>query len=256
MVDFFLQGKTAAGVEWNGRVAAVELGAGGRGLMGCPPARRERRGCHQIVRSVRPGTVVVLLVVGDHDLDLGQAREALHSEELVTDTTVERLNERVLPRAAGFDERGPGSAETAPVPQRVGGHCWSVVTPQALRSTVLISNDPVEDVNDPVGVDASFGFHRQGLAGELVHDVQQLDRTAVLGHVPLEIERPHMVRVFCAEPIAGNGGITAALAFATLGGYPQAFLAPEPLTAFAVHRPALIEQVLVGTAVPPPRATT
>ena len=68
-----------------------------------------------------------------------------------SDAAVERLHERVLPRAAGLDKRCAGAAEPAPVPQGVGGHLRPVVTPDELRMGATLTNDPVEHVNDPVG---------------------------------------------------------------------------------------------------------
>ncbi len=49
-------------------------------------------------------------------------------------------------------------------------------------------HDPVEHVDDLVSVDAALGLHRQRLAGELVNDIEQLHRAAVVGHVELEVE--------------------------------------------------------------------
>jgi hypothetical protein len=62
-----------------------------------------------------------------------------------------------------------------------------------------------------------------------------------------------MVRTLRTEPIARNRRDPAPLAFTPLLRDPQALLAPQPLGAFAVDRPALIEQMLMRLPVPPPR---
>ena len=89
----------------------MEFGADGRRPVGGPPAGLKRRRGHHPVGSVGPAAVVVLAEVLDDDLRLSQAGEHLDGEQLVTDTAVEALDERVLPRAAGLDERGAVPAE-------------------------------------------------------------------------------------------------------------------------------------------------
>jgi dienelactone hydrolase len=120
------------------------------------------------VRAVRPAAVVVLTEVVDHHLHLRETAEHLAAEELVADAAVEALHERVLPRAPGFDECRAGPAE----------------------------------VDHPIGIDAALRFHRERLAGELVDDVEQLDRAAVVGDVELEVERPYVIWALRAEAIA------------------------------------------------------
>ena len=91
------------------------------------------------------------------------------------------------------------------------------------------------------------------LAGELVHDVEQLQDPAVVGHVELEVKRPHVIWALGPQPVARHRRFPAALAFAALGRHPQPFLAPQPLGALAVDRPALLEQMLMRLAIPPAR---
>lgn len=90
------------------------------------------------------------------------------------------------------------------------------------------------------------------LAVGLVNDVEQLHRAAVVGHVELEIERPHMIGPLRPQPIAWHRRVPAPQALSTLLRDPEAFLAPQPLHPLAVDAPALIEQVLMRLAVAPP----
>jgi hypothetical protein len=91
------------------------------------------------------------------------------------------------------------------------------------------------------------------IAGELVNDIEQLYRSAVVGDVELKVKRPHLIGPLSSQPIARDCRFPASLAFATFGRHPQALFAPEPLGALAVHIPALIEQMLVRATVSPPR---
>jgi hypothetical protein len=64
-----------------------------------------------------------------------------------------------------------------------------------------------------------------------------------------------VIRPLGPEPITGHSRFPTSLAFAALGRHPEPFLTPQPLTALAVDIPALIEQVLMRAAIPPPRPT-
>ena len=55
------------------------------------------------------------------------------------------------------------------------------------------------------------------------------------------------------EPVTRHRGLPNTLAFAALLGHPEAFLAPQPLAPLSVDVPALLKQMLVRSAVPPPR---
>ena len=60
-----------------------------------------------------------------------------------------------------------------------------------------------------VAVDPSLGLHRQRFTGQLVDDIQQLDRPAVLGDVELEVKRPHVIGPLCPQPVPWHGAIPA-----------------------------------------------
>jgi hypothetical protein len=62
-----------------------------------------------------------------------------------------------------------------------------------------------------------------------------------------------VIWTLCAQPIAWHRGLPASLAFATFRRDPKALLAPEPLGAFAVDRPAVLQQTLVSLAISPSR---
>jgi hypothetical protein len=92
-----------------------------------------------------------------------------------------------------------------------------------------------------VGVDAPFALHRKRLAGELVNDVQQLHDPPVGGLVELEVKRPHLIRAHGAKPARRHRRLAQALALAAALRDPQALLAPQPLRALAIQRPAVLE---------------
>jgi hypothetical protein len=153
----------------------------------------------------------------------------------------------------GFSHGDPGSMNATPV--RLNRHqsrsALEVIS--ALRMGAALPNEPVEHVNDLVGVDPTLGLHRERLAGELVDHVEQLHRPPVLRDVELEVQRPDVIRALGTQPVTRHGRLADTLAFAALGRHPQALLAPQPLRPLAIHRPALIEQMLMRAAIPPPR---
>src|SRR5262245_21940723 len=97
------------------------------------------------------------------------------------------------------------------------------------------ADDLVETCDGGVGVDAVVDEIGEGLAGELVDDVQDLDHRAGGGDVELVVERPHVIGPGGPEPFAGRGRGSETLALATLGRHPQALLTPQALDLLAVH---------------------
>ena len=68
----------------------------------------------------------------------------------------------------------PAAAEAAPVADGVRGHLGAVVHPHELRGGAALADDLVEHPDGVVGVDRARDADRQGLAGVLVDDVEQL----------------------------------------------------------------------------------
>jgi hypothetical protein len=56
---------------------------------------------------------------------------------------------------------------------------------------VETTDGPVEDVDGRVGVDAALAFHREGVVGELVNDVQLLEQPTVSGSDRTGSPSPH-----------------------------------------------------------------
>ena len=104
-----------------------------------------------------------------------------------------------------------------------------------------------------IGVDPPPALDRQRLTGELVDDVQQLQVVPVSGLVELEVDRPHVIGCLSPQPLRRSRRGPEPLALAALLRDPKPLLAPQPLRALAVQLPALIEQQLMRTAIPPPR---
>jgi hypothetical protein len=115
-----------------------------------------------------------------------------------------------------------------------------------------LPHDLVQAGDGGVGVDAVVDEVGEGLAGELVDDMEDLDDPAGGGDVELVVERPHVIGPLGSEPIAGRGGVAEALALAALGGHTQALFSPQALDLLAVHDPALSPQHGVRTPVAPP----
>jgi hypothetical protein len=177
----------------------------------------------------------------------------LDGEQLVTNPAAERLDVGVLPRTAGVDVARAGSGEAAPVLQRVRGHLGAVVAAHELRRAATCPGQPFKDIDGRVRVDAPRALDLQGLAGELVDDVQQLQDVPVSGLVELEVKRPYMIRALCPQPFGWDRGVPEALALSAALRDPQALLAPDALHPLTVDHPTLNEQLGMRPAIPPPR---
>src|SRR5438270_920953 len=96
----------------------------------------------------RVGTVGVVLdpPVLDNDLSLAEIGEVLDVEQLVAYSTVEGLDEGVLPGRAGFDVGTGGARQPAPLAQSPGDHFGTVVHPQIDRRAAG-SNTPSSTPN-------------------------------------------------------------------------------------------------------------
>jgi len=73
-------------------------------------------------------------------------------------------------------------------------------------------------------VPSAIDLDRQCLTGELVEDVEELQLTAVVGGVVLEVERPDMVGMLGLESVSRGGGLTQAAALPGLGRHAKALL--------------------------------
>src|SRR5664280_303056 len=166
-------------------------GPAGRVLCGGAPAQG----------GVGPVAVVLGAPGIDNNLGHGQGGELPDVEQLVADPPVERLDERVLPRGAGFDELGAGAGESAVVPQRPGDHLGAVVHPQLLGSAA--GSDQTGQLGDDVVGGAMAGDpHGQRLPGVLVDDVEQLEPSPVGGLV--ELRSPGPTPGWPARPATGR----------------------------------------------------
>jgi len=89
--------------------------------------------------------------------------------------------------------------------------------------------DLVEAGDGGIGVDGMDHEVGEGLACELVNDVEDLDHPAGGGDVELVVERPQVVGPGRLQPIRGGRGLAKALALAALRWHAQALLAPQTL---------------------------
>jgi hypothetical protein len=127
--------------------------------------------------------VVVVAPILDHHLCLGETGEHLDREQLVAYPAAEGLDIGVLPwRAgldigvlpwrAGLDVGAAGAGEPAPIPERIGGELWAVVTAHELRCPAPLGDQALELRDGGVRVDATLALDGQRLASELINDVQ------------------------------------------------------------------------------------
>jgi hypothetical protein len=119
--------------------------------------------------------------------------------------------------------------------------------------TPSLPDDLVETGDRGVGVDGVVDEISEGLAGELIDDVQDLDGLPGGGDIELVVQRSHVIRPGGPEPVGRCRGVAEALALAALGRYPQAIFTPQTLDLLAVHDVALPAQHGVRSPVPPSR---
>ena len=83
-----------------------------------------------------------------------------------------------------------------------------------------LADDLVQAGDRRVGVDAVVDVVGEGLAGELVDHVQDLDHSPGGGDVELVVQRPHVVGMAGAKPVRRHGGGAQPLALAAPDRYP------------------------------------
>ena len=91
------------------------------------------------------------------------------------------------------------------------------------------------------------GLDREGLSGELVDVIEQLDAAQIGGLLELEVQHPHMVWALGAQPSGGAADEAAALGFALRRAL-QTLVAPDALCALGVGDQALAVSLRMGLA--------
>ncbi len=197
--------------------------------------------------------VVVAAPVLDQHSGFGETREQLDAEQLVAHPGAEALDVWVLPRRARLDVRAARAREPTPVSERVGGQLGPVVAANEPGRAAELGDEALQRRDGLVGVDAAVTLDRERLAGELVDDMQQLENPAVGGLIELKVQRPDVIGRLCAQPVGRHRRGPEALALAPALRHAQPLLTPQPLRTLAIQHPALLEQQLMRTPIPPPR---
>ena len=92
--------------------------------------------------------------------------------------------------------------------------------------------------------DAALHHAAQALAGVLIDDRDDLDRSPIGGDVELEVHRPHPIRCISDDP-RWRGRGTVAFTLSALR-YPQPFLTPKTLDLLVIDDPPLAAGIMVG----------
>jgi len=196
--------------------------------------------------------VVVVSPVGDKYLSFEEAVELFDREQFFAYSTAVGLDPGVLPGRSRVYVAGLRAGEPAPVAQSVSGEFGFVVAADELGAVAPSRGDVVQTGNGGVRVDVVIDEVGEGLAGELVEHMADLEPAARGGDIELEVQRPHMFRVLGFEQTRVSVGVARASAFAPLGRYPKALLAPQTLDFLAVHHPPPTQQHRMCPPIPPP----
>lgn len=129
----------------------------------------------------------------------------------------------------------------------------AVVAADELRAAATRGEDSVQHPDGSVGIDPPATLDDEGLARELVDDMQQLQDPAVGSLVELEVDRPHMIGALSGQPCSGHRRVSQPPALSAAHRHTQALLAPQTLHPLSVHLPALAAQRGMRAAVAPPR---
>jgi hypothetical protein len=201
----------------------------------CSPLAGEL--CWCLVAEGHVGSVVVVFEapVIDEDFGFEEGVERFHLEKLAAQVAVKGLDVGVLPRCAGFDVGGGDAGEAAPVPQALSDEFGAVVAPDVIRSASPLE-EFFEDRDDSVRVDRPSRHGREAFAGELVRDIEDLDRSALAGFIEAEVHGPDVIGVI-GHDITGSSA--ALLATAGPLGHVKPFVSPAPLDTLAIAMPTL-----------------
>ena len=137
--------------------------------------------------------VVLVFPIGDDHPGLGQGPEAVDIEAFIADAGVERLDVAVAP---GFTRRDETQSHLRLRPGRHcrTGHFRAVVAAQYGRIGASVGGDTVKLLGEVLPGDVALHQAAETFAGVFVHDRDDLDRSAVGGHIELEVRRPHQIR--------------------------------------------------------------
>ena len=197
--------------------------------------------------------VVVVSPVGDKYLGFEEAVELFDREQFVAHSTAVGLDPGVLPGRSRVYVAGLHAGEPAPVARSVSGEFGSVVAAHELAAVAPSRDDLVQTGNGGARVDVVIDEVGEGLAGELVEHLADLEAAARGGDIEPEVQRPHMIWVLGFEQTHVSVGVARASAFAPLGRYPKALLAPQTLDFLAVNHPPPTQQHRMCPPIPPPR---
>ena len=99
-------------------------------------------------------------------------------EELISDSTIERFDLRVLSRLSGIDEVQDNATIGAPLEHLTVRKFAAVVEANGRRKTALV-DDVVKLMNDSCASKRIIDFNRKAFARLIVDDVHRADPTTV-----------------------------------------------------------------------------
>jgi len=173
-------------------------------------------------------------------LGLGHGGEELCGQDLVPESTVERLGKAVLPRRCCFDVGRVGAAVLAPALEGVGNQLRPAVAADVGRSRVD-AGQRLQQHHYVPGLASSAASDRQVEPAVLVTHLEELEPPPIGGGVELEVQCPHLVGMFSLvtphRAVSGACQLLLARSRAL-----ESFLPPEPVQPFVVHQPAFPEQ--------------
>ena len=121
----------------------------------------------------------------------------------ITELSVERFAEAILPRTPGLDVERIGANRQYPVPDDFGCHLGTVVRTDVRRNAA--GQHEIGQRLDVIhAVAPSTDPDSQCLPGELVDESKQSQASPIVGRVVNEVVGPDVVGAFGAQPYTGR----------------------------------------------------
>jgi len=193
---------------------------------------------------VRPEGVVLSAPAIGQALGLGHGGDQLCVQELVPESTVERLGKDVLPRRSLFNVGRVGAAFLAPALKGVCNELRPVVAADVSRSRVD-AGQRLQHHHYVLALATPTHAGRQAQTAVIIDHVQEFQPPAISDAIELEVHHLHLVGMFSLVTPHRAVSVARPLLLARSRAL-ESFLPPEPVHPSVVHQPASPAQQAVS----------
>src|SRR5690554_2438120 len=185
-------------------------------------------------RGVGALVEVVTTVLVEDDAGFDERAEELAVEQLVAHARVEALGESVLPGRTRRDEESANVGVVEEGSDGRGDELGTVVRAD-VRGRPSFSEEPAKDVEEVLAANRASRMEREGLAGELVDEGENLERLPVDRLVAEKVVGPNVIGSLGGEAMASVLGLPDESPRPTPLRHLQLELFPQAVNALVVH---------------------